>query len=351
MEKGNNKRDKKKILLVMPLVIFPLLALCFKVLGGGSVENAGQQERLSGINAVLPDADFKVEDPADKMAFYARAGKDTVAGDRLSEAAGRLGFTGRLDRGQEQTVQIEQKLAALDREMNAPREVASSGGSGVKRGNMPNPGMKNEVDRLEQMMRSMQQDRQGDPEMEQMNGMLEKLLDIQQPGRAQQKVVASIYGGEVSREFLAVPAELASGGKVLQGATVKLRLLDSVRLKEVWIPKGHLVYGLCRLVNQRLLLEIKHVRLGNAIIPVELTMYGMDGMPGLSAPDAVFSEAVGSGAVDAAGGISVYGMEGIAGQVAGAGVDAARSLFRRRVKAVKVKLRTGEKVLLRVGRN
>ncbi|RZA07204.1 MAG: conjugative transposon protein TraM, partial [Proteobacteria bacterium] len=343
-------------LLVLPLLVVPLMALAFYAAGGGK---AGTEDGLvvaRGINTALPDADFKVAGPADKMAFYEQRGKDTARLGGITAVAERMGFNAGLAEGK--TAEIHAKLAALDREINSGAVVEA--GAGQKRagsGAAPKSAdigtsgsMKGDVDRLEMLMKSMKSGQGADPEMAQMNGMLEKLLDIQNPARAQQKVVERIYGQGVEKEFLAVPAELATGGKVLQGSTVKLRLLDTVVLKGVVVPKGHLVYGLCRLVNQRLLLDIKHVRLGHAIIPVELTLYGMDGMPGLAAPDAVFSDAAAGGAVDAASGISVYGMDGIAGQVAGAGVDAAKSLFRRKVKVVKVKLKAGEKVLLRNNR-
>jgi hypothetical protein len=200
------------------------------------------------------------------------------------------------------------------------------------------------------LMKSMQTDKGGDPEMDQMNAMLEKLLDIQNPARVQQRVVGKIYQDLAESEFMAVSAEVADGGKVVQGSTIKLRLLDSVVLKNVVVPKGHLVFGLCRLVNQRLLLDIKSIRVGSLILPAELTMYGLDGMPGIEAKDAVFGDVASGGAVDAVSGVSVYGMDGIAGQVAGAGIDAAKSLFSRKVKVVRVKLKSGEKVLLRNNR-
>ncbi|WP_379093874.1 conjugative transposon protein TraM [Pedobacter sp. UC225_65] len=88
----------------------------------------------------------------------------------------------------------------------------------------------------------------------------------------------------------------------MQGSTIRLRLLDSVVLENVVVPKGHFVFGLCRLVNQRLLLDIRNIRLGNAIVPVELTMYSLDGMAGLAAPDAVLGDAASAGAADAVGG-------------------------------------------------
>ncbi|TCC88585.1 conjugative transposon protein TraM [Pedobacter frigiditerrae] len=343
-------RDKRKILLVLPLLVMPFLALAFYAAGGGSAGAGSDVIASRGINTALPDADFKSEDPADKMGFYEKGAKDTAGSAGAGSMADRMGFKASVE--DERTAEINAKLAQLNREINSP-PVEAGGGKSYASSSAPkkdDAGMNSDVDRLEMLMKSMKADKGADPEMEQMNSMLEKLLDIQNPARAQQKVVGKIYGDLADREFLAVPAEIADAGKVVQGSTIRLRLLDSVVLKNVVVPKGHEVFGLCRLVNQRLLLDIKHIRLGNAIVPVELTMYGLDGMPGLAAPDAVFGEVASGGAVDAVGGISVYGMEGIAGQVAGAGIDAAKSLFSRKVKVVRVKLHAGEKVLLRNNR-
>lgn len=342
-------RDKRKILLVLPLLVMPFLALAFYAGGGGKGSSDGVVIS-KGINTALPDANFKTEEPVDKMGFYAKGEKDTSGSNGISGMAEKMGF--RSGAGDEKTAEINAKLAALNKEINAPTGDTgggrSSASSPVAKENVGD--MKGDVDRLEMLMKSMKQDKGADPEMEQMNAMLEKLLDIQNPARAQQKVVGKIYGDGLEKEFLAVPAEIADGGKVVQGSTIKLRLLDSVVLKNVVVPRGHLVFGLCRLVNQRLLLDIKSIRVGSMILPVELTMYGLDGMPGLEAKDAVFGEVASAGAVDAVGGVSVYGMDGVAGQVAGAGIDAAKSLFSRKVKVVRVKLRSGERVLLRNNR-
>ncbi|TCD08586.1 conjugative transposon protein TraM [Pedobacter frigidisoli] len=342
-------RDKRKILLVLPLLVMPFLALAFYAGGGGRGSSDGVLIS-EGINTALPDANFKTEEPVDKMGFYARGEKDTSGSIGIAGTAEKMGFGN--GAGDEKTAEINAKLAALNKEINsAPADIGigKSSADGLAQKNA-NGNISGDVDRLEMLMKSIKADKGTDPEMEQMNAMLEKLLDIQYPARAQQKVVSKIYADGAEKEFMAVPAEMADGGKVLQGSTIRLRLLDSVVLKNVVIPKGHFVFGLCRLVNQRLLLDIKNIRLGELIIPVELTMYGMDGMPGLSAPDAVFGDVASGGAVDAMGGISIYGMDGVAGQVAGAGIDAAKSLFSRKVRVVRVKLKPGEKVLLRNNR-
>ena len=342
-------RDKRKILLVLPLLVMPFLALAFYAAGGGK-GSSDEVVASKGINTALPDANFKTEEPVDKMGFYAKGEKDTTSSRGISGLAGKMGFGSNVEN--EKTAEINAKLAQLNKEINSPPADVGSGRSSASSEGAKNSGasIAGDVDRLEMLMKSMKADKGSDPEMEQMNAMLEKLLDIQNPARAQQKVVSKIYGEEAGREFLAVPAEIASGGKVVQGSTIGLRLLDSVVLNNVLVPKGHEVFGLCRLVNQRLLLDIKSIRLKELIIPVELTMYGLDGMPGLEARDAVFGDVASGGAVDAVGGISVYGLDGIGGQVAGAGIDAAKSLFSRKVRVVRVKLKAGEKVLLRNNR-
>lgn len=340
--------DGRKILLFLPLLVLPFLALGFYAGGGGRAKGSASPT-AKGISTALPDASFKVAEPVDKMGFYARGEKDTARSNGIWAMGEKLGM-GRLD-ADEKTLEINAKLAALDREINLPPNGSSTAALDQTRyQGTGQAGISQDVDRLEALMDAMKADKGSDPEMEQLNGLLEKMLDIQQPLRRGQKAAGPGSEEMLEKEFLALPAELADGGKVLQGATVRLRLLDSVRLKNVSVPKGHYVFGRCRLVNQRLLLDIKNIRLGEMIIPVELTMYSLDGMPGISAPQAVFSEVAGEGAADAGSGISLYGVDGIAGQVAGAGIDAAKKLFSRKMRAVKVRLKAGEKVLLRNNR-
>jgi hypothetical protein len=48
--------------------------------------------------------------------------------------------------------------------------------------------------------------------------------------------------------------------------------------------------------NQRLLLEIRNIRIGTSIMPVNLTVFSLDGMAGINAPEAELGEAAGNGA-------------------------------------------------------
>lgn len=345
METIKKTWDKRKILLVLPLMLLPFLALAFYALGGGRGQVIDPKLASKGINTALPDANFKAEEPVDKMGFYAKAAKDTSAENSVSGIATKLGF-GAED---EKTSQINAKLEALNKEINSPVAPVVEPKTKVNSGS-GNASISADVDRLEQMMKSMQEGKQKDPEMEQMNSVLEKILDIQNPVRAQQKVLGRIYSGQDLEKFSAITAVIDGNQKVVQGASVKLRLTDSVLLSGVMIPKGHLLFGLCKITNQRLLLDIKNVRLGSQIIPVDLSVYSLDGMPGIDAPDAVFREAAGMGAADGISGVSVYGLEGVGGELAGAGIDAAKRLLSRKARVVKVKLKGDMQVLLRVNK-
>lgn len=345
------KSDKRKVLLMLPLLVTPLLGLCFYAMGGGKV--AAGSRAASGINASLPDANFKKQEPLDKMGFYASGGRDTSVLEDPGQLAGALAF--KANTADQKATEIDAKLAALDMQLNSTAVLPRGGKSSVmsQSSNLPVGGnsMKADLDRLEMLMQSIKADKGTDPEMQQMNGLLEKIIDIQNPSRSQQKILSQEDGNAPEKEFLAVPAELADNIKVIQGATIRLRLLDSVLLKNLVVPSGHFVFGICRIVNQRLLLDIRTIRLGELIIPVNLSVYGMDGMAGIAAKEAVVGDVASWGAVDAVSGISVYGMQGLTGQVTGAGIDAAKSLFKRKLRAVRVKLHAGDKVLLRINKS
>jgi conjugative transposon TraM protein len=147
--------------------------------------------------------------------------------------------------------------------------------------------------------------------------------------------------------FKAIPAEIASPQKVMQGSVVEVRLLDSVVLNGQRIPKGHTLFGLASFSNQRMNLEIKNIRLGNQVIPVNLTVYDKrDVMVGVFAPEALLSEAIASGGTGAIGSLGISGFD-LTTQLAGAGIDAAKSLLTKKIKRIKQPIKAGYALLIR----
>ncbi|RZJ75991.1 MAG: conjugative transposon protein TraM [Flavobacterium sp.] len=345
-----NKKDRRKQLLIIPLLIIPFLALAFFAMGGGKGKDAGLQTAHQEINANLPDAAFKKEEPTNKMGFYDRSDKDSAyinesgADSSLSRINERLARNG--NEQDSRTDAINQKLEALNREINRPAEVIPVPNSQPK--SSQETSIKNDVDRLEALMKTMQSEKGEDPEMAQLSGMMDKIIAIQNPEITRLKDQQTMIRDS---QFRAVPAIIVENQKVLQGSTVKLRLSDSVRLNGQFIPKGHFLFGTCNITNQRLLLQIKNIRLGTSIIPVDLTVYSLDGMPGIPAPEAELTGAVNGGADDAIRSMQFLSMDQSIGvQAAGAGIDAAKSLFSKKLKKVRVKLKADYPILIRINK-
>lgn len=339
------KIETRRILLFLPVLMIPLMALAFYVLGGGKSDNT-VKEANTGIRTELPDAKFGSDTAGDKMAAYELAeklAKDTASSE-MGTVAQRLGFGGLAD--DPQTKAIEQRLEALNKELSKPYEETASGTGGAKKQQGFGAGQ-DETERLEKLMKSMYASGGTDPEMQQLSGMLERIQEIQDPELARLKYQS---GAKLlpDSQFRAIPAVVDGNQKALQGSVVKLKLLDTMEIGGYLIPKGYNVYALGAFSNQRLNLEIKNIRVGNSIIPVRLTVFDKnDAMAGINAPEALLSDAVRSGGIDAMGSFGLMGMD-LTTQLAGAGIDAAKGLLTKKLRRIKQPLKNGYPVLLRL---
>ncbi|WP_316831829.1 conjugative transposon protein TraM [Pedobacter aquatilis] len=311
----------------------------------------------AGINMALPGAKLEKKDPVDKMAYYELAKRDSarLAKNEVTSEVRGFGLSRTED---EQTRKINEKLASINEAISSPAPAVSGSGVSPKfnagAGTVP---IGKDVDRLEKLMKSMSSAKEADPEIEQLGTMMDKLLALQNPGLAEQLLKDKstgvgngdgvIAGNRVDSQFKAVPAVVSVNQRLRQGSVVELRLVDSMVVSGQVIPAGHLVYGLANFSNQRLNLEIKNIRLGTSIIPVKLTVFDRrDGMVGINAPDALVHDAVAGGVSSASGGIGVVGFD-LGTQLAGAGLDAARSLLNKKVSRISQRLRAGYPLLLR----
>lgn len=88
--------------------------------------------------------------------------------------------------------------------------------------------------------------------------------------------------------------------------------------------------------------------MGNSIIPVDLTVFSLDGMLGINAPEAELGDAAENGVNAALQNMEFITMDQSIGvQAASAGINAAKGLLSKKVKRIKVKLKGGESLLLR----
>ncbi|SOD13872.1 conjugative transposon protein TraM [Pedobacter xixiisoli] len=340
--------EARKVLLLLPLLAWPILAGAFYYLGGGRKLETQKVTGSAGLNVSLPDAKFATDTLQGKMSVYDSQQKSGFEIDSpengMDEVARRLGFDGL---GEDpKVVAINERLAMLNTEMAKGYEEPKTESS---RSSGRDLGSGREVEKLERLMQGMQQGSGEDVEMKQLSTILERIQEIGDPELARLKYKTE-HGGKVSIDsvFGAIPAVVDGNQKAVQGSVVKLKLLDTMVVGGYVIPKGYNVYALGNFSNQRLNLEIRNIRMGNSIIPVRLTVFDRkDAMVGVNAPEAMLADAARGGGVDAMGSFGMMGMD-LTTQLAGAGIDAARGLLTKKLKRIRQPLKNGYPVLLRI---
>src|SRR6185437_11828167 len=220
MEK--REKNKFKFLLFLPVLVLPFLALGFYALGGGKGGEAGKATVSTGLNTELPGAQLKGRKQADKLALYEQAVRDSarsrpgLAGNAFAamgwDSAGRR----HLQPAEINEAKITERLAEINRQVNAPvAHIAASPPA------LREPASSAEIDRLEKLIKQKSQGDTVDPEMKQLNGMLDKIMQIQNPGLAKAKQTDKLVSKDSA--FKAITAMIDGNQKVMNGGVVKLR--------------------------------------------------------------------------------------------------------------------------------
>lgn len=355
---------KRKFFLFLPLLVLPFTTLLFWALGGGkgSDTKAGQLVVKGGLNMQLPDAYLKDDKSLTKLSYYEKAASDSQKLEEqlkndpyytghektITEGLHQNTDTGLFSLKYKQTfsttntglntspyntsstdpneAKVYEKLNELNRAMNGTSLQSNriKEPSTISHGNQASI---NSVDigRLEEMMnRPKNGGNDEDPEMKQLNGMMDKILDIQHPERVKErtKQTTNVSKGQVfavtannnidntslllsnksiavkdtsrSNGFFslvddmdnspeqanAIQAVVHETGTVVDGATVKLRLQTDIIVNGTLIPKGCFVFGTASLNGERLNIKISSLRYKNSLFPVQLSVFDMDGMEG-----------------------------------------------------------------------
>jgi conjugative transposon TraM protein len=415
---------KFKMLLVFPLLLLPFLTLAFWALGGGKgvTDKNKMAATKEGLNLDLPSANIKDDGNEDKLSFYEKAkqqeekSKDAMQTDSLFKLRDSVSDPNKLDdivahspskydpspkdpstglntspihseKYKDATEdKIMERVKQLQQEINKPQTNPGTD-SNVSLPN-ENVDMGSDVDRLEGMMKMMQDKKEGDPEMQKLEGMLDKILDIQHPDRVKErlkeksmqqktnafpvlaisnsvnsslltsdtngkekKVRNGFYGlhGQTDRSETqnAVEAVVNETQTLVSGSVVKLRLLNDVYINGTLIPKDNFLFGTASVEGERLNIDITTIRYNNSIFPVKLTVYDLDGIAGINVPGAITRDVAKQSADNSLQSLELATMNSsLAGQATTAGINAAKSLLSKKVKLVKVVVKAGYKVLL-----
>jgi conjugative transposon TraM protein len=84
-----------------------------------------------------------------------------------------------------------------------------------------------------------------------------------------------------------IEAVLNESQVVVNGAVVKFRLLNDVYINGALIPTGTFVFGIASLNGERLEIDINSIRYQQALYPVKLQVYDIDGLSGIYIPGAI----------------------------------------------------------------
>jgi conjugative transposon TraM protein len=417
------EQKRRKMLLVLPLLTLPFITLLFWTLGGGKIKASSTElEEKIGFNIELPEPRFKADVELNKLSYYNQATSDSIKRqeqirkdpnylkenhlkDRESTSDGDTIMSGKStikarsglitnsfkDPKEEK---IYQKLRALEKVINQPQdpylkdqdmsEFESRGPSSMK---------SDDIRSLEQMMSAMNQPQLPDPQLKQLGGMLENILDIQHPARVEEKLKqasisqkdkvfavtrkskeANISSFEntlvmhidnkntafkqnsfysISEDSLsdetqnALEAVIHETQTVVDGATIKLRLSTDIYIQGVLIPKNSFLFGIASLKGERLDVSISTIKYKNSLFPVELSLYDLDGISGIYIPGAINRDVAKSSADRSIQTLGVASLNDSWGaQAAGVGIEAAKSLMSKKVKLIKVLVKAGYQVLL-----
>ena len=94
------------------------------------------------------------------------------------------------------------------------------------------------------------------------------------------------FQNEESKSSL-IKAEVYETTTVMDGNRVKLRLLEDVWINEIKLKKNTFIYGTSKIKNERLHIQITQLPVKGNFLPVDLTIYDLDGLTGLYVPDNV----------------------------------------------------------------
>ena len=401
-------KRQKKLYFFLPVLFAPFIVMLFWALGGGKGVYAKEPEAKNGLNTQVPNAKLP-ETPIgwDKLALYQQAQKDSLKkaeAERTDpyfrlktiteiQEKDSIGFVNHslgektFNDVDSNEMAINRKIDQINRVISTPVSSDFDKESQQMKSSTENPASSEDLDRLEEMMFMMQADGGTDPEMAQIESVLEKILDVQHPERVRDKLqeqsaktpgkvysvvpaekttTAKFFGGEstLSRKPInkfigindiglqdqanTVPAMVFNRQTLQAGSTVKLRIQDDIYLNGRLIQGGSFLYGSCDLQNDRILISVTSILVGNSIFTVNLSAFDLDGQEGLYIPGSAANDASKQVTNQAMQDLQMMSVDpSIGAQAAAAGIQTAKTLIGKKTRIVKVQVEAGYKLFLK----
>ena len=389
----------RKMATFLPIVGVPFLAVMFFLGGGGSGAPAEAQNVVSGFNTNLPGAE-KTTITTSKLEAYASP-VDTMRNRGLVNAqidspSGGLsyGITANGQAGPNGSV--DNSVAAAQAQLIAAQQAQLNGGAmqsgGMQSGNPGGGGSLSPEEQMQLMRSEHQRDLAEARAQAQMEALMAQSNAVSGGGgggggyrpvaaapvkkKPETKLRAIDDDAVVSRlgsnggkrrtasfqglddgsaggnDSNTLPAVIHESQEVVSGSLVKMRLTEAAVINGHRMAANTFIYGKCSLAGERLVISIETLKSGSSVFPASLEVYDVDGMEGLYIPGAITRDAAkqaGASGLDAA---DVMGMSADpATAAAGVAVSAVKNLGKSKIRLVKVRLKAGYNVMLKVDKD
>lgn len=414
---------RRKFYMALPALVLPFITALYWLWIVRPAADYQPTEQVQGLLTSVPDAMLGSDKQLNKLSFYkqaeadsaklqgqirkdpyldqVQAGVDSFQAGQLAGLQGPFGRKGAFTAARSQPQRgasenerkVYEKLRELDQvlsqasapdfeqvpaELPAVKEEAATGVTG--QGGQSPRGYPEQTTPTDP-----------DPEIEQLNGVLDKILAIQDPAsqavpgtalvtKPERKVLtvsASVDSGQVDilaagtrgdsaaasaageggffslEEPVGLPlgnaisAEVDQDQTLVSGQVLRIRLTQDVFIGGSKVPVGSLLYGKVSINNQRLMAEIESIQFENAVLPVRLSVYDLDGIAGIHIPDDVARQVAKQSLSQDIQGVDIGVLDpSLAGQAVGAGIQTAKSLLSRKARLIQITVHEGYRVLL-----
>lgn len=363
---SNRPIRNRRLLFFLPLPLIAFSVFMFWIFGGGRQADEHADTVQHGLNTALPSAQLK-NDPLDKLAYYERSASDSA---KLRE---RVKHDPYLRDSGDPAAKVYKQLSTLDElvkksEQEQLHRLRVPGGVDSRSVADEPVHEPDEIKRLERLANT-NVTRGRDPEIAQLDSLLDKLIDVQQPATPDHTEAhrSFVYVSPVTDHIAfgaraafndivndrspdsaaVIRATISANQVIVPGAELRLQLVTPISIQHTIVPEGTALYGHTRLDGDRLKITINTILFQQVLHDVALVVYDVDGVEGLYVPGATGRDVARQSLSRSSQGVAFNGLNGsAAGQLATAGIEAGKNFLSRRPRQVKLTLKQGHQLLL-----
>jgi conjugative transposon TraM protein len=408
-QQSNKDAQKGKMALFLPVVGVPFMAVIFWTLGGGAgtPANAAVATQV-GINMELPKAgttsitESKIassnrqDTTRNRDLLIGNVPKtDTAAKGQMSFALAPDGASATPGTAADKQVEEAKRQLALAQQL---QQGSSTPAASAAPGYVPGSGLtpeqqlavaKEKQKRDMELMRSQQQIERLNSQMLAASGaassasaasggrpavaavaVVEPKKKITPKTKAlvvnQSDAVVSHFGNDAAQQGGAsfqgfdatsgletdantLPAVIHESQEVTNGSLVKMRLTEAAVVNGHKLAANTFIYGKCSMSGERLSIAIVSLKSGGNIFPASLEVYDVDGLEGLHIPGAISRDQAKQAGAQGVNGLDMMTMSSNpATMAAGVAVSAIKNVGSAKIRQVKVKLKAGYNIMLKV---